>query len=73
MKKLISVTAAKDSDNSKLLDAIDDLKEDFDYFLSGLEKLDRTGIQERDDGLIIAESIQTSLQDAISDIADKLA
>lgn len=74
MKRLKStINAAETSGDSKLVEAIDGLKEDFDYIISGLEKLDRTGAQESNDGLIIAESIQDSLQDAISKIADKLA
>lgn len=74
MKKLrTTIKAADDGGNSKLLEAIDALKEDFDYIISGLEKLDRTGASESNEGLIIAENIQDNLQDAISQIASKIA
>lgn len=72
MKKLRKVTAADESGNSKLQDMMDNLKEDFDYIISGLEKLDRTGASESNDGLIIAEGLSDALQSVVSEIADKL-
>lgn len=64
------ITAA--TDDSKLIEMLDILKDDFDYVVSGLEKLDRTGASESNDGLIIAEKLADALQSAVSDIADKL-
>lgn len=72
MKRLRKVTAAEDSGNSKLRESIDSLKEDFDFIISGLEKLDRTGASESNDGLIIAEGLADTFQSIVSEIADKL-
>lgn len=72
MKRLRAVTAAAESENSKLQDMLGNLKEDFDYIMLGLEKLDRTGSSESNDGLIIAEGLSDTLQSVVSEIADKL-
>lgn len=67
-----SITAANDTGDSKLQEMIDSLKDDFDFILSGLEKLDRMGASESNDGLIIAEGLSDSFQAVVSEIADKL-
>lgn len=73
MKRLRHVTAADENPGSeKLMDTIDALKDDFDFIVSGLEKLDRTGASESNDALIIAESLGDSLQNTISQISDKI-
>lgn len=72
MKRLKKVTAAASADDSKLLQMFDQLKDDFDYILAGLEKLDRTGATESNEGLVIAEELSDALQSAISQISDKL-
>ena len=69
MKKLNRILAAEEGD-SKLADVITDLKDDFEYIISGLEKLDRSGAESSNNGLIIAEQLQSSLQDVINDIAE---
>lgn len=71
MKRLNRISAAEEGD-SKLQDTIAALKDDFDYVTSGLDKLDRSGAEASNEGLIIAEGLQSTLQDVISQIADKV-
>lgn len=76
MKKMIrqDINAASDTDagNEKLSAAIDGLKDDFDYFISGLEKLDRTGAEASSQALIIAERLSSSLQENIAEISSAI-
>lgn len=73
MKKMRRVvTAAEGDGNSKLQDMMDMLKDDFDYVLAGLEKLDRTGATESNQGLVIAEGLSDALQSAISQISENM-
>ena len=67
MKKYIR--CAEDVDNT-FNDALSNLKEDFDYIVSGLEKLDRSGPNASQTGLAIIENISNSLSGFISDIAN---
>lgn len=67
------VTAADESGASKLQDMIDRIQDDFEYIIAGLEKLDRTSASESNDGLIIAEGLNASLQDVIAQIAEKVS
>ena len=67
-----SITAAASADDSKLLQMMDQIKDDFDYVLAGFEKLDRTGATESNEGLVIAEELSDALQSAISQISDIL-
>lgn len=71
MKRLKSIQAAEDG-NSKLQDTIEGLKDDFDYIISGLDKLDRSGAEASNNGLIIAEGLQSSLQEVIEKIAENV-
>lgn len=71
MKRLSKVNAAEEGE-SKLLDTLDAIKDDFEYLIAGLEKLDRSGAESSNNGLIIAEQLQASLQDVINKIADEV-
>lgn len=72
MKKVTrSVMAAKE-DDSKLMILMDQIQDDFDYALAGLEKLDRTGSAESAKGLQIAETLADAIQSAISAISDNM-
>lgn len=64
------IIAANDGD-SKLQDMISDLKDDFDYILSGIERLDRTGSS--GEALTLAEDMSSQFRMLVSDIADKIA
>ena len=66
------VTAAEAPKDSKLSEMLNSLEDDFDYLIAGLEKLDRTGATESNEGLIIAEKFSAALQSAISAISDKM-
>lgn len=68
MKRLNRIMSAEE--DSKLLDTVDDLKSDFDYIVSGLEKLDRSGAEAQNNGLIIAENLRDTFQNVIANIAD---
>lgn len=71
MKRLSKINAAEEGE-SKLLDTLDALKDDFEYLIAGLEKLDRSGAESSNNGLIIAEQLQGALQDFINQIADEV-
>lgn len=74
MKKYrTSIRAASDSEDSKLAILMDQLKDDFDYALSGFEKLDRTSASSSNEGLMIAEQLNSALSQAIDDIADAIS
>ena len=60
-------------DDSKLVQTIDKLEDDFDYIVASLEKLDRSGAEASNKGLVIAEKLLDTFQQAISQIADVLA
>ena len=65
------ITAAAETE-SKLQDTISNLKDDFDYLISGLEKLERAGAGPANDALIIAEQFADELNTVVSEIANKL-
>ena len=60
-------------DDSKLVQTIDKLEDDFDYIVASLEKLDRSGAEASNKGLVVAEKLLDTFQQAISQIADVLA
>ena len=72
MKRLLRITAASDSEDSKLLDMMKELKDDFDYILAGFEKLDRMGSSKSNEGYAIAIKLSDMFQSTISQISDKL-
>lgn len=71
MKRLNRITAAE-SDESRLSAIIDELKDEFDYIISGLEKLDRSGSELGNNGLAIAESLMDTFMQIESDIASNI-
>ena len=66
------ICSASDSENDRLDEFLDVLKSDFDYIVEGLDKLGRSGVNSGNDALAIAESLQSSLQDTINEIAQKV-
>lgn len=65
-----SVKAAENETIDDRLDqALSDLKDDFDYAISGLEKLGRDGANSSNDALAIAETLGNSIQSTIDQIA----
>ena len=47
------------------------MKDDFDFILSGIEKLDRSSAEDSRIGLEIAERLSASMHEIISDISDR--
>ena len=71
MKRLNRIMAAE-SDESRLSAIIDELKDEFDYIISGFEKLDRSGSELGNNGLAIAESLMNTFMQIESDIASNI-
>lgn len=79
MKRVIrsSLQAARNPVNAaegetmddRLDQALSDLKDDFDYAVSGLKKLGRDGANSSNDALAIAETLSNSIQSTIDQIA----
>ncbi len=70
MKRYIRAAAETDDtfDNQ-----LSELKEDFDYILSGLEKLGRSGANATNAGKAIAENIQSSFSQFIDQIGNSIS
>lgn len=66
------ITAAADDMNEQLEAQLDTLKDDFDYIIDGLERLGRTSANSSNDARAIAETLQNSLNNCITSIADKV-
>lgn len=60
--------AQDDVEDTRLEDIIDTLEDDFDYILSGLSMLDRTGGGNREAGIAIAQDLSDKLQEVIQNI-----
>lgn len=77
MKRMIrsssAIRAAEDTTDDRLDTALSDLKDDFDYIISGLEKLGRAGANSTNDALAIAETLSNNIQDTIDQIASVVA
>lgn len=70
MKKRIVGAAAEE--DSRLKDMMSNLKDDFDYIISGLETIDRMQ-SNVDDALNIANNLEIQFGEIISEIASKLS
>lgn len=69
-----SIKAAEGETMDDRLDqALSDLKDDFDYAISGLEKLGRDGANSSNDALAIAETLSNSIQSTIDQIASAVS
>lgn len=63
---------AAEGEDSQVSDMISGLKEDFDFILSGLERLERQGANGKNDAMMIGENLNSSLQQHVNDLASKL-
>lgn len=74
MKILCSNQAvfAAEGEDTQVSDMISELKEDFEFVLSSLERLERQGANGKNDALMIGENVNMSLQQHIDEIANKL-
>lgn len=75
MKKLRRVYSdtilGADEENEELLNLMKDIKDDFDFILSGLEKLDRSDREDSQAALDIGRNLYTTMQDTIAAISDR--
>ncbi|MCD8211655.1 MAG: hypothetical protein LUC17_01335 [Oscillospiraceae bacterium] len=67
--KKTKIESASKIENEKLADAVNTLTEDFDYMISGIEKLSRSGAQAGNDAMDIVENISNAVNEAIVQIA----
>lgn len=68
--KSSTIVGAEDTMDERLDNALSDLKDDFDYIISGLEKLGRNGANSSNSALAISETLSNNLQSVIDSIAD---
>lgn len=70
-----SIVAAEGDNkpNAALEDALANLEADFDYIMSGLEKLGRSGVNTSNDALAIVENLSNDLKNYTAQIADRIA
>ena len=75
VRRIISSTkpvkAANENDKDAIFnDKMDQLKDDFDYIQSGLEKLNRSGMTNEADTII--NNLGMQFQSTIADVADQI-
>lgn len=64
------MSAESTTKQDQLEEMIGQIKSDFDYALSGLEKLSRSGNADIESGIAIATELSGSIQDIIAQISD---
>lgn len=74
-RRIISSTksikaASKDDEDTMFKDKMGQLKDDFDYIQSGLEKLNRSGMSNEADTII--NNLGMQFQSIIADVADQI-
>ena len=62
--------ASKDDKDAMFKDRMDQLKDDFDYIQSGLDKLNRSGMSNEADNII--NNLGMQFQSIIADVADQI-
>ena len=75
VRRIISSTkpikaASEDDKDAIFKDKMDQLKDDFDYIQSGLEKLNRSGMTNEADTII--NNLGMQFQSIIADVADQI-
>lgn len=69
MKRFVK---ASEEDKNEALDLVlSNLKDDFDYLISGLEKLERSSVEDSKMALEIANSFSEDIQNTIAKISDR--
>ena len=77
MKKLIrsctnsDIMSAEEISES-LKDKIDVINDDFDYLMSGIEKLGRSGANMPKEAQVIVENLASAIQDSIAEVASRI-
>lgn len=74
MKRIVAsrIMAAESGESDRFDEMMSNLKDDFDYALSGLEKLSRQGANGRNDALMIGENLGNAIQQHLNDIAGNI-
>ncbi len=67
MKRYTKITSAENAQEDVFKDSVNNLKDDFDYVLSGLDRLNRSG--NLSDSLSIIQELEEHLNDVIDEIA----
>lgn len=67
----VDINAADDADVDVLEDAMKDLKDDFDFLVAGLEKLQRSGGEDYNTAVEIARSFSDRIQETIAEISER--
>ena len=57
--------------DDQLSDMLDEIEDDFDYIISGIEKLARMGGTQAKEAKALAANLSSNLESTISQIADK--
>ena len=57
--------------DDQLADMLDEIEDDFDYIISGIEKLARMGGTQAKEARTLAANLSSNLESTISQIADK--
>lgn len=63
---------ASDDISDTLKDKLGTIKDDFDYLMSGIEKLGRSGANMSKEAEIIAENLASDIQDSINEVAARI-
>lgn len=71
INRLNNINAADDISDT-LKDKLDTIKDDFDYLMSGIEKLGRSGSNMSKEAEIIAENLSSDIQDSINEVAARI-
>lgn len=71
IESAVDINAAEEPKNEALEDAMSNLKDDFDFIMQGLEKLERTSAEDSRIALEIAEGFSASIQDTIAAISER--
>lgn len=69
----VDINAATDDSEDPLEDAMRDLKDDFDFLIQGLEKLQRSGGEDYNTGVEIARSFSSNIQNTIASISERFS
>lgn len=65
-----SILCASEEEDTRIKDSIDTLKDDFDFFVESIDKLERSGKVEQ--ALSIVYNLSDALNDAIQSSADQI-
>lgn len=68
-----SIYAAESAEDSRVDDMISELKDDFDFIISAMERLSRQGANGINDALVVGENVSKSFQSHIESLANNIS